>query len=239
EVKKLQNLDQKKTEFVNRASHELKTPISSIYGACQLLFELYRDELNEEASELLNIALRSGARLKHLIYNLFDVSKIDDYSFKLTKHRIELIKIFKDCIEDLSYLINTNWLKFSLDCPKEIYIVADEFKIEEVISNIFMNSVKNTPPGGKISCKVKKKEKYIEVVIKDTGIGITTEEMKKLFTKFGKIERRGLNVEIDNEGSGLGLYLTKKIINLHGGRIMAESEGRNRGTKIIFTLPLN
>ena len=239
QVKKLQDLDQKKTDFVNRASHELKTPIASIYGACQLLFELYKDELNEEASDLLNIALRSGARLKNLVYNLFDVSKIDAYNFKLTKHRIDLIKIFRDCIDDLSYLINTNQLKLSLDCPKEIYIIVDEFKIEEVISNILMNSIKNTSSGGKISCNLRKKDSYIEVAIKDTGIGITKEEMKKLFTKFGKIERRGLDVEIDNEGSGLGLYLSKKIINLHGGQIWAESEGRNKGTKIIFTLPLN
>ncbi len=239
EVKKLKDLDQKKTDFVNRASHELKTPISSIYGACQLLYKLYKDELNEEASELLKIALRSGARLKNLIYNLFDVSKIDSYNFKLTKHRIDLTKIFRDCIEDLSYLINNNRLKVSLDCPKEIFIVVDQFKIEEVISNILMNSIKNTPSGGKIFCNLKRKDNYIEVSIKDTGIGITKEEMKKLFTKFGKIERRSLNVEIDNEGSGLGLYLSKKIITLHEGQIWAESEGRNKGTKIIFTLPLN
>lgn len=239
EVKKLKDLDQKKTDFVNRASHELKTPISSIYAACQLLYELYKDELNEEASDLLEIALRSGARLKNLIYNLFDVSKIDSYNFKLTKHRIDLTKIFRDCIEDLSYLINNNRLKLSLDCPKEIFIVVDQFKIEEVISNIFMNSIKNTPSGGKIFCNLKRKDNYIEVSIKDTGIGITKEEMKKLFTKFGKIERRSLDVEIDNEGSGLGLYLSKKIITLHEGQIWAESEGRNKGTKIIFTLPLN
>ncbi len=239
EVKKLKDLDQKKTDFVNRASHELKTPISSIYAACQLLYELYKDELNEEASDLLEIALRSGARLKNLIYNLFDVSKIDSYNFKLTKHRIDLTKIFRDCIEDLSYLINNNRLKLSLDCPKEIFIVVDQFKIEEVISNILMNSIKNTPSGGKIFCNLKRKDNYIEVSIKDTGIGITKEEMKKLFTKFGKIERRSLDVEIDNEGSGLGLYLSKKIITLHEGQIWAESEGRNKGTKIIFTLPLN
>ena len=239
EVKKLQDLDQKKTDFVNRASHELKTPIASIYGACQLLYELYKDQLNEEALDLLNIALRSGARLKHLVYNLFDVSKIDAYNFKLTKHRIDLIKIFQDCIDDLSYLINTNKLKVSLECPKEIHIVADEFKIEEVISNLLMNSIKNTPSGGKISCNLKKKDNYIEVTIQDTGIGITEEEMKKIFTKFGKIERRDVDVEIDSEGSGLGLYLSKKIITLHRGQIWAESEGRNKGTKVIFTLPLN
>ncbi|MFX1574378.1 MAG: ATP-binding protein [Promethearchaeota archaeon] len=238
QVKKLQELDQKKTDFVNRASHEIKTPIASIYGACQLLYELYKDDLNEEASELLNIALRSGARLKHLIYNLFDVSKIDAYQFKLTKHRMDLITIFKECINDLSYLINTNSLQVSLDCPKELYIVADEFKIEEVILNILMNSIKNTPSGGSIFCHIRKKEKYVEVSVKDTGIGITKNEIKKLFTKFGKLERRGIKVKIDSEGSGLGLYLSKKIINLHEGQIWAESEGRNKGTTIIFTLPL-
>ena len=105
------------------------------------------------------------------------------------------------------------------------------------IVNIISNAIKNTPPHGKVFVKLNETIDYLDIIIQDTGVGITKEEEKILFQKFGKIERYGMNLDVDIEGVGLGLYISKEIVELHGGRILVESEGRNKGS--IFTIRLN
>ena len=111
------------------------------------------------------------------------------------------------------------------------------YKKEEDIMNILLNAVKNTPPNGKIYINMKKYNGYVDILIRDTGVGLTEEEKSKLFKKFGKIERYGKGLDVDTEGSGLGLYISKKIVELHGGKVWAESEGRNKGSAFIIRLP--
>ncbi|MFX0139343.1 MAG: sensor histidine kinase [Candidatus Hodarchaeota archaeon] len=111
-------------------------------------------------------------------------------------------------------------------------------QIHLVISNLLNNAIKYTPPDGTIEIKTEIKDNFIIISIKDTGIGITREEKERLFTQFGKIERYGQGLDIISDGSGLGLYISKKIVKLHGGKIWVESEGRNKGTTFYFTLPL-
>jgi signal transduction histidine kinase len=108
-----------------------------------------------------------------------------------------------------------------------------------VIINLLSNAIKNTPPQGKIKIRLNKRGEWALFSVKDTGIGLTRTEMEKLFKRFGKIERYGSGLEyIDIQGSGLGLFISKEIVDLHGGQIFAESKGRNKGSKFTVKLPL-
>jgi signal transduction histidine kinase len=114
----------------------------------------------------------------------------------------------------------------------------DKERMYDVIANLLINAIKYTPPNGEIIIKSEIKEKFYIISIKDTGIGITEEEKSQLFREFGKIERYGMGWDIGIEGSGLGLYMSKKIVQLHKGDMWVESEGRNKGSTFCFSLPI-
>ena len=109
--------------------------------------------------------------------------------------------------------------------------------IEQVFLNLIINAIKNTQPGGAITIQVNTRPNRVEVAIKDTGVGITPEEFKTLFTRFGRFDRDHLKLDIPDDGTGLGLFISKEIVELHGGRMWAESRGRNKGSTFYFTIP--
>jgi signal transduction histidine kinase len=130
-------------------------------------------------------------------------------------------------------------LILKLELPDNLYIDIDRIRIEQVITNLILNAVKNTPPQGSITVSLRRQDDWAEISILDTGVGLTEEEMNIIFTRFGKIERYGQGLEyIDIQGSGLGLYISKEIVDLHRGQIRAESEGRNKGCAFIVKLPM-
>lgn len=148
----------------------------------------------------------------------------------------DLVKITKECIGEMSYLFDTREISVELTHPDIIEFKVDKIRIQQVITNILSNAIKNTPKNGKIYIDLVDKQNHIDIRIRDTGIGITQKEMELLFEKFGKIERYGMDLGVDIEGSGLGLYISKEIVELHGGEILVESEGRNNGSS--FTIRL-
>ena len=138
------------------------------------------------------------------------------------------------------YLIKRRKLDLKLELPNELFINLDKIRIEQVVLNLLSNAIKNTPPKGKILIKLYRKGNWAEFFVNDTGIGLTREEMDRIFTRFGKIERYGEGLEfIDIQGSGLGLYISKEIIDLHKGQIWAESAGRDKGSTFIIKLPFS
>lgn len=242
ENKQLKKLDEMRREFVNRASHELKTPLTSIHGAMQMLNKFYKNEFSEDSKEILEIAYRGTKRLKSLIYSLLDVSRLEADKFHLEKEKSDIIKIIKDCMGDLKYLVEDRNMELTFQCEKEdlkeIFINIDKIRIEQVIMNLISNAIKNSPPYTKIEIQLNLKDQFIEFCVKDHGIGLTKEEKSKLFKKFSKIERYDRKMEISSEGTGLGLYISKEIVNSHGGKIWAESEGRYKGSSFFVELPL-
>ena len=144
----------------------------------------------------------------------------------------ELLHELEGFIKMREHIINV-----SLD--KKLITAIDRDKIYTVISNILINAIGYTPQGGKISIKSSVDKNFLTISVKDNGIGLTEEEKDRLFRPFGKIERYGKGWDIDIEGSGLGLYIAKGIIDLHGGEIWVESEGRNKGCIFSFSLPIN
>jgi len=239
ELEKLKELDKIRKNLISRVSHELKTPLVSVNGGCELLLSIYNDHLNQEELEIIELIEKGGKRLRYLVESLTDVSRIEFSKFELVKKDHNLSEIIRDVAKELMYSIRERKLNLSLMLPEELIIRVDRIRIEQVIMNLLSNAIKNTPPNGDITITLFKDNEYALISIEDTGIGLTDNEMKILFTRFGKIERYGKGFEYINiQGSGLGLFISKEIVDLHEGMIRAESEGRNKGSKFVVKLPL-
>jgi PAS domain S-box-containing protein len=236
ENKRLLELNKMKTELISRVSHELKTPITSIFGGTQILLELYKEQTGSEALQFIEIINRGGKRLKILIENLLDASRINSNKLKLNTQRENLAQIIRDSTNENRYLATKRNIILELHLPKVVNIEIDKIRIEQVITNLLSNAIKNTPKKGIIRINLEEIDNAVYFKIKDTGIGLTKKEMEKLFTKFGKIERYGQKMDIDIEGSGLGLYISKEIVDLHEGQIWVESAGRNEGSTFYIKL---
>ena len=239
EIEKLKELDQIRRDLITRVSHELKTPMVIIYNGSEILLNNYKDQVSDESLEIIKMIYRGSKRLNLLIANLLDASRIESSKLELKKKRENFVKIIKKCIDDILHLVNKRSLSLNIDLPKELYIEVDKIRIEQVIINILLNAVKNTSKNGKIYISLEEHENYIYITIKDTGVGFTKNEMELVFKKFGKIERYGMGLDININGSGLGLYISKEIVDLHGGKIWVESKGRNKGSTFIVKLNRN
>ncbi|MFW9773243.1 MAG: PAS domain S-box protein [Candidatus Thorarchaeota archaeon] len=240
EVKKLKELDIIRKNLISRVSHELKTPLVSISGGSELLLSLYKDKLEKEQLEIIELIVKGGKRLRHLVDNLIDISRIEYKKLQLTKTSHNLSEIIIECIKELDYWIKERKINLKQSIPDIFELKIDKIRIEQVLINLISNAIKNTPPDGEISLNLTKNGHWAELKISDTGIGLTREEMHMLFTRFGKIERYGPGYEyVDIQGTGLGLFISKEIVDLHEGEIRAESAGRNKGSTFIIKLPLN
>jgi len=238
EFKKLKQLDEIRKNFVTRASHELKTPLVLINGATEYLLNFYQGYYDDEVKSLIKTIYRGGKRLNDLIKNLIDVSQLESCNLKLKKQKENIKDIINKSSNEIFFLLKKRSLHLELNIHENLYIMVDKIRIEQVIMNILLNAIKNTPPKGIISISLKKYNSFAEIIIKDTGVGLNDEEKEIIFQKFGKIERDGKGLDVDTEGSGLGLYISKEIVDLHGGQILVESKGRNEGSTFLIRLPL-
>ncbi|MHA2130954.1 MAG: sensor histidine kinase, partial [Promethearchaeota archaeon] len=236
ENKTLQELNKLRKDIITRVSHELKTPITSIYGASQILLKHFDSKIDDEVLKFIEIFHRGAIRLKKLVENLIDASRIESGKLELNIQVNDIVKITIECVDEMSYLLDTRSLSVELTHPDILEFNVDKLRIQQVITNILSNAIKNTPINGKIYISIIENYNFIDIRIRDTGIGITKKEKQILFEKFGKVERYGMDLGVDIEGSGLGLYISKEIVELHGGEILVESEGRNKGT--LFTIRL-
>jgi signal transduction histidine kinase len=236
ENKRLLELEELRKDLITRVSHELKTPMTSIFGTIQILLGIFREKLDKEALKYAKIGYRGCLRLKELIDNLLDASRLESKKFELRLQKEDLGILVDDCINDMSYLADTRKQTIEIDYPYKVEYEIDRLRFRQVITNIISNAIKNTPREGNIVISLNEKDVYIDIHVRDNGVGLTQKEKERLFEKFGKIERYGMDLDVDIEGCGLGLYISKEIVELHGGKILVESEGRNKGTT--FTIRL-
>ncbi len=240
EIQKLKELDQLRKDLISRVAHELKTPLVSVFASSELLLDVFKDKLGEDVLELIQMIQKGGERLNLLVDNLLDITRIEYNKLKLEKELTNLTTVIKECSEEMRFLIKERNLILILELPSNINIEIDRLRIEQVITNLLLNAIKNTPPNGKITIILSENEDWVEFSVIDTGTGLTEEEMSIIFTRFGKIERYEEGLEyIDIQGSGLGLFISKEIVDLHGGIIRAESEGRGKGSNFVVKLPTN
>jgi len=236
--KQLLESDKAKDEFINIAAHEFRNPIQSIAISISLLINKIKDK---EQRKLLDVANRNSRKLKTLAQNLLEISKIESKSLTLTKEKFSLNELMLDIIEDYedSVFFNNTDLKITYYSSDDgLLVYADKNRICQVICNLIDNSIKFIPNEGIISITVEKKkgnvhDKGIEgtvvVTVKDSGTGIDPEIMPRLFTKF---------TTKSFQGTGLGLYICKNIIEAHGGKIWAKNNNDGKGATFSFSLPL-
>lgn len=236
EIKKLKDLDQIRSDLIRRISHELKTPLISIFSGTQYLLNECNDYINDNVQDIVKFIHKGGYRLKSLVDNLLIAYNIESNELNLNLKRENLIPIIKNCIDDVIFIANKRKVFINIELLKELYLDIDKSKINNAISNILSNAVKNTLANGNVYIKTFEHPKYVDIIIKDDGVGLTKREMPLLFKKFGKIERYGKNMNVDIEGPGLGLYISNEIVKLHNGEIIIKSKGRNKGST--FTIRL-
>jgi two-component system CheB/CheR fusion protein len=232
----LKRVAQVKTEFLANMSHELRTPLNSINGFSEVLYDETFGPLNVKQKQYVNNVLTSGKHLLLLINQILDMAKIEAGKVKLTLSFLQM----KSLLNEISLLVADMVSKKKIEMVLEIAedmpnIEADELKVREIIYNLLSNAVKYTPEGGKIGIRAKKADSEIEVVVWDTGVGIASENMEKIFEGFFRVDTPYSRV---TEGTGLGLPLSKKLVELHGGKLSVESEGLDKGTSVRFTLPI-
>ncbi len=236
---KLKELNEMRKEFIDRASHELKTPITTVYGAYQLLDLLHKDKFDSEQLELLEMAAIGTKRIKKLVDDLLDVSSMESKTFKVNKSRSNLSNIIINCIKEMKYFSNKRNHEIDIDILPELNMNIDESRIELVFTNLISNAIKYTPSNGKIQIKMQSDGKFAQVKISDSGVGLSSEEIEDLFKKFSTIESPlKKDLDMDLGSTGLGLFLSKQIIKLHGGEIWAESEGKGKGSTFFVKIPI-
>jgi PAS domain S-box-containing protein len=234
----LLKLNKLKSELLRRTSHELKTPLVSIKGFSDLLLQVHRDKLEPLVISILNEIKQGCLRLETLIADILKTSELESGTIQLHKSEEDLSFLVRLCINEIKGLSKLRNQTINLELQDNLITQFEKEQVHQVISNLLNNAIKYTPPGGIIEVKSEIKNNHIVISIKDNGIGFTYEEKGRLFKQFGKIERYGQGLDIIPEGSGLGLYISKKIVELHDGEIWVESEGRNKGSTFFFSLPL-
>ena len=236
--KKLKDLNKLKSEFLRRASHELKTPLISIKGFSDLILSIYADQLDTSIVSKLKEINDGCRRLMNIINNLLKTSRLESTELKPKLQKEDLSFLIKFCVHELESLAEMRNQSIKLDILNDLYANIEKEEIHDVLSNLLTNAIKYTPPNGKITINTDLKEDYVVISLKDNGIGFTNEEKKKIFQQFGKIERYGQGLDLGIDGTGLGLYISKKIVESHGGKIWMESEGKSRGSTFYFTIPI-
>ena len=235
ELIKLNNL---KSELLRRTSHELRTPLVSIKGFSDLLLELHRDKLDDYVIRTIEQIRMGCNRLESLVNDILKTAELESGTVELKKSKEDLSLLIKICVSELEGLSELRNHTINLEIPDKLIYSFEKEQIYNVITNILSNAIKFTPYNGKIEVKSEINNDFIIVSIKDNGIGFTEEERSLIFKQFGKIERYGQGYDVISEGSGLGLYISKKIVELHGGEIWLESEGRDKGSTFYFSLPI-
>ena len=233
EVEKHVRLDKLKDDFINTVSHELRTPLSITKEAISLILERATGEINAEQTEILGIARNNVDRLARIINGLLDVSRIEAGKVELRKQDVDLQALVHEIVLGFESKAREKGLELRLELPeKGLRVYADEDKLSQIFTNLIDNAIKFTAEG-KIEVSAADGGREIVCQVRDTGIGITPEDLPKIFDKFTQFGRKDGPGE---KGTGLGLSIVKGLVEVHGGTIRVESE-LGRGTSLTFTVP--
>jgi len=236
DVSREKMVERMKTEFVSIAAHQLRTPLSAIKWTLKMLLDGDFGKITKEQEDFIGKTYLSNERMINLINDLLNVTRIEEgrYLYKPAKTDIEaVVQSVVDSYKEESKKRRVE-VEFKKPGKKLPLVLVDVEKIRLAIQNLFDNAIRYTPAGGKVTVSLKHAKKEVELSIEDTGIGIPEDQKARVFTKFF----RAANVmRIDTEGSGLGLFITKNIIEAHGGRIWFESK-ENKGSTFHFSLPV-
>jgi len=233
---KLKELDEMKSEFVSLATHQIRGPLAAIKGYVSLMIEGDYGKVPKTLIEPLNTVFKSTDSLSRMVTDFLDVSRIDLGQMKYEFTEFDLRDLIEEVAKELKPNFDVNNLDFKLKISKDKCLIkADRLKLKQVVDNIIDNSMKYTKQGW-IEVSLEKTEtNKVLFAVKDSGVGIPPATMGKLFQRFSRSEKAN---DTNILGTGLGLYIAKKMVESNHGKIWAESEGEGRGSQFYVELPL-
>lgn len=235
---KLQELDKLKDDFVSIASHELRTPMTAIRSYVWMALHKADIPLSQKLQRYLYRTLISTERLINLVNDMLNISRIESGRVQITPQVFDIQALVKEVFTEVDIKAKEKNLQLKIvEDPTLPKVFADPDKVHQVLLNLVGNALKFTPANGVITLSFFSDGKEVEVLVKDSGVGISKEDLAKLFTKFGRLES-SYEHSSSTGGTGLGLYICKSLINMMKGRVWATSEGVGKGTTFIFTLPV-
>lgn len=236
ELTRLKEQDAFKTLFINTAAHELRTPMTPIKVHIHILESGKRGPLNEEQRRTVEILRRNLERLGLLIEDVLNVSRLQAGHLSLDRKPMALDAVVRDVLQTFVPLAERAGLRIDVVGPGGVMVDADAKRVSQVLYNLVDNAVKFTPAGGFIEVRLRADRGWAEVAVRDTGSGLRPEGIARLFQPFSQVHD---TMQTTRGGSGLGLYICKGIVELHGGHIRCESAGPGLGSTFTFTLPLH
>jgi signal transduction histidine kinase len=223
-----------KSEFLANMSHELRTPLNAIIGFSEVLLERMFGELNDKQAEYLQDILSSGRHLLSLINDILDLSKVEAGRMELELAPFSLPAALDNALTLVRERAARHGIRLELAVDAALgTVVADERKVKQILLNLLSTAVKFTPEGGRVAVRAEPADGTVEISVSDTGIGIAAEDREAIFEEFRQV---GTDYSRKREGTGLGLALTRRFVELHGGRIWVKSEV-GEGSTFTFTLP--
>lgn len=228
---KLQELDKLKTEFVSLATHQLRSPLTAIKGYASMILENSFGPVEEKARGAVDIIFQSSQKLVQVIEDFLNITRIELGTMKYDQTEFDLKELIEGVSKELKVNVEKKGLGFSfeVDPAKDYKLVGDSGKLAQVIGNLVDNAIKYTPKGF-IKMVLKKKDRKNRLEVSDSGVGIPAEVIPKLFQKFTRADDAS---KANITGTGLGLYVARQIVEAHGGRIWAESEGAGKGSRFV------
>lgn len=234
--------NQAKSEFLSNMSHELRTPLNHIIGFTELVVDRNFGDLNPTQEEYLNDVLDSSHHLLSLVNDILDLSKVESGKQELLREPVDLRQLLEESLNIIRENAQKNQIdvRFRIDALPEAFS-ADPRRIKQILYNLLSNAVKFTPEGGWIEVTAGLAGSgdtlgdAVQIGVSDSGIGIEPEDMDRIFNPFEQVDNSSSR---RYPGTGLGLSLTKQLVESHGGRIRAESPGRHQGSRFLFTLPI-
>lgn len=233
----LKRLDNAKSEFISIASHQLRTPLTAIKGYTSLILEGNYGKIDNQLQDVISKVYTANSRLIELVENLLSISRLESGRMQYNFQPTQVEEIVKDLESMFVVIAKKRGLDFTAVFPENPLpkVSIDAAKIREVMSNLIDNAIKYTEKGS-ITVTLWQNDDKLRFSVKDTGIGVTSEDRGHLFSKFARTKE---TEKLYVGGTGLGLYVGKTFIEKHGGRIWVESDGRNRGSEFLFELPIS
>jgi len=235
-AEELRRADEAKTEFISIASHQLRTPLNAIQGYLSLFLDGIYGKLDAQKREPMERLYRSSKRLIHLVNDLLGVSRIQMGKIELEMGEVDICEIAKSVVDEFSMVAEEKGIGLHASCPTGgVPVVAgDKQKLRDCVLNLVDNAIRYTDKGS-VEVSVRREINDLVVRVEDTGPGLDADEAKKLFESF---QRGDVGRKHWAEGSGLGLYIAREFIALHGGAIWAESPGKGLGSTFFIRIPL-
>jgi len=232
----LTHLDQLKSDFMATMSHELRTPLTSVIGYSDMLLSGVTGELNEKQVNFVESILKNGEHLLNLINDVLDLTKIEAGRLELNREPVDLRSALLGVLPIVKPRAADKRIKISTFLPTDVpTVLADPAKLNQILLNLLTNAIKYTHENGSVSVEARVKEDLVEIWVTDTGIGISQEDIDRIFQRFTQVDSSASRTQ---GGTGLGLAITRELVELHGGEIRVQSK-LGKGSSFIFTLPIS